>query len=63
MEHAIGLWEKLGLPELELKQPWFGKVTTRWPEALQQASDRALQGDYRTTAKQRLDTRTKDFDR
>jgi UbiD family decarboxylase len=63
MEHAIGLWQKLGLPELELKQPWFGNPTTRWSQALQQAADRALQGDYETTGKQRLGTRTTDFNR
>jgi UbiD family decarboxylase len=63
MEHAVVLWDKLGLPPLQLGQPWFGQTTTRWPEALQQAAARALQGDYHTTGEKRRATRTTDFNR
>ena len=52
MKKAIELWKTLGLPELNLRRPWFGAPTARWSGELQEAADRAIEGNYETTGDQ-----------
>ena len=46
MEHAKGLWEKLGLPPLAPEAPWHGYSLGDWSEAWDEAAARAAAGDY-----------------
>jgi UbiD family decarboxylase len=44
MEHGRELWEKLGLPKLKPKEPWYGVSLGHWTEQEQQLVDLAEQG-------------------
>jgi 4-hydroxy-3-polyprenylbenzoate decarboxylase len=46
MERAKQIWEELGLPKLRPESPWFGYSLGAWPEELDRAATRAVQGDY-----------------
>jgi len=46
MERAQGLWRELGLPELQLKNPWFGYNLGSWSEEDQADAERALRGEH-----------------
>ncbi|MBI2961948.1 MAG: UbiD family decarboxylase, partial [Betaproteobacteria bacterium] len=48
MERALEIWQKLGLPELNLKRPWYGYELGQWSEKLERAANAAVKGDYRT---------------
>ena len=58
MEKAIGLWEKLNLPILKLKKPWYGYPLGYWTEEDAAEAELATQGRYYETAeKHRLNFR------
>lgn len=61
MEDALRLWRKLGLADLDLKEPWFGYDLGYWSEENETEARRALAGDHYTTgevnAEQRRSTR------
>ena len=59
MEHALSLWNELGFPSIELKQPWFGEHLGRWAEEDRQDADRALRGEHDVTGKLREAQRQK----
>jgi 4-hydroxy-3-polyprenylbenzoate decarboxylase len=46
MEHALEIWDQLGLPKFKRESPWFGYSLGRWPDALQREADRAVRGDF-----------------
>ncbi|MDP2725714.1 MAG: hypothetical protein Q8O44_05495, partial [Syntrophales bacterium] len=46
MEEAIGLWRSLGLPELTLKNPWYGYPLGYWSEEEAQEAQLAVEGRY-----------------
>jgi UbiD family decarboxylase len=49
MEKALGLWNELGLPELHLKEPWFGYPLGYWTEEQVEEANLAVQGRYYET--------------
>lgn len=49
MERAKRIWEELGLPELRLKQPWYGYELGYWPEENAVAARLAVEGRYLET--------------
>jgi UbiD family decarboxylase len=46
MEHARGLWERLGLPKLTPRVPWYGQSLGMWPEEFAIQADLAEQGNF-----------------
>ncbi len=60
MERAKAIWEELGLPKLKPEPPWFGYSLGEWSAELDQAAERATQGDYLETGKQLETRRRKD---
>jgi 4-hydroxy-3-polyprenylbenzoate decarboxylase len=51
MERVIPIWEELGLPRLELRQPWYGYDLGWWTEAEKAAGKLAIEGRYYETGK------------
>ena len=51
MEGAKAIWQKLGLPDLHLKNPWFGYDLGSWKQDDEEDADRAVQGDHYITGK------------
>jgi UbiD family decarboxylase len=49
MENALQLWEKLGLPSLNLKRPWHGYELGDWSEANRKEAALAEVGRYLET--------------
>ena len=49
MDHAIEVWQGLGLPELKLKYPWYGYNLGYWSEENAQQAELAVKGDYYQT--------------
>jgi len=60
MERAREIWEELGLPKLKPEAPWFGYSLGEWPEELERAAERAVQGEYFETGKSLVKRRRKD---
>ena len=60
MERAKALWEELGLPALKPEAPWFGYSLGEWPDALEEAANRATRGEYFETGKALEKRRRKD---
>ena len=50
MEHARKIWEEEGLPELEIRGPWHGKMLGWWPEEFKLEAELAVKGEYMKTA-------------
>jgi 4-hydroxy-3-polyprenylbenzoate decarboxylase len=46
MDRARVIWEELGLPDLNPKEPWHGYDLGYWPEDLEKEADKAVAGDY-----------------
>jgi len=49
MEGAIRLWEKLGMPKLKLREPWYGYNLGRWTPEDKEHADLAVKGNYYVT--------------
>ncbi|MFH0914459.1 MAG: UbiD family decarboxylase [Chloroflexota bacterium] len=49
MDRAIQIWQEEGLPELELKEPVWGRNLGRWSKEDEQKAQWAVKGDYRKT--------------
>ena len=49
MDEALDLWQKIGLPELDLQEPWFGYDLGFWSEENETEAQRALAGDHYLT--------------
>ncbi|MBI2822997.1 MAG: UbiD family decarboxylase [Acidobacteria bacterium] len=45
MERARVLWEELGLPKLEPREPWHGYFLGLWPEDLEREAQLAVKGE------------------
>src|SRR5256714_2859591 len=60
MERAREIWHELGLPPLKPEAPWFGYSLGDWPAELDEAAQRAVQGDYFKTGEELLNGRPKD---
>jgi 4-hydroxy-3-polyprenylbenzoate decarboxylase len=50
MEAAKAKWEKLGLPTLKPKMPWYGYSLGHWDEEDVENAESAVRGDYRQVA-------------
>ena len=50
MEAAKNIWEKLGLPPLKPKMPWYGYSLGHWGEEDEENAEWAVKGDYRNVA-------------
>ena len=59
MDRAQGLWRGLGLPELQLKNPWFGYNLGSWSEEDQADAERAIRGEHYVTGEIRAAQRVK----
>lgn len=46
MDEAINIWQKLGLPELDLQEPWYGYNLGFWSEENEMEAKRAVAGDH-----------------
>ncbi len=53
MEEALRIWQKEGLPPLELREPWYGYELGHWPQQFAEDADRAVKGEYYKTAEMR----------
>jgi len=60
MERAREIWQELGLPPLKPEAPWFGYSLGDWPAELDEAAQRAVQGDYFKTGEELVKRRRKD---
>ena len=61
MEKAREIWQELGLPPLRPEAPWFGYSLGDWPAELDEAAQRAVQGDYFKTGEELVKRRRKDI--
>ena len=66
MEHAVSLWNKLGLGErvgeLKLKQPWYGYDLGYWSEEDRAEARLALEGRYFETGEKQRTTQRRPLD-
>lgn len=46
MEKAVEIWRELGLPELHLRQPWYGYTLGYWPDEYQEDAELVLKGEH-----------------
>ena len=46
MEGALELWEKQGLPKLQLKEPWYGYHLGLWREEDEENAQSIVHGEY-----------------
>jgi len=46
MERAKEIWERLGLPKLKPKKPWYGVSLGNWSKEFEEEARLAVQGDY-----------------
>ena len=53
MEGARTIWQELGLPELQLKSPWFGYDLGSWSEEDERDAERAIRGQHYVTGELR----------
>jgi 4-hydroxy-3-polyprenylbenzoate decarboxylase len=44
MEHARDLWQRLGLPHLKPKEPWYGVSLGYWPDEIARLVELSEQG-------------------
>ncbi len=59
MDEALRLWQKEGLPQLKLKEPWWGYNLGYWKDEHQEWADLALKGEYYKTGEIRAQNRVK----
>ena len=59
MEKARSLWQRLGLPEIQLKVPWYGYDLGYWTQEDAEDAERALRGEHYVTGELRKAKRTR----
>jgi len=59
MEEALRIWQEEGLPQLKLKEPWWGYSLGYWGDEYDEWADRAVKGDYYQTGEERARNRRK----
>jgi 4-hydroxy-3-polyprenylbenzoate decarboxylase len=57
MDRAVELWKELGLPELQLKEPWHGYLMGLWPDELDEEARLAAAGEYEKVGEKLKGTR------
>jgi len=58
MEKAIELWRSEGLPELQLREPVWGRIEGYWDEEDKRNALRALKGEHYQTGAEQIKKRT-----
>jgi 4-hydroxy-3-polyprenylbenzoate decarboxylase len=46
MDRALIIWKELGLPKLQLKQPWYGYSLGNWPDWAEKDAQNIVNGDF-----------------
>ncbi|MCL5959250.1 MAG: UbiD family decarboxylase [Chloroflexi bacterium] len=59
MEKGLRLWEQEGLPQLNLREPWYGYELGYWPQEFAEDAERAVKGQYYKTSEMRAQKRVK----
>jgi hypothetical protein len=57
MEEALAIWQKEGLPALELTETWYGRELGFWPRQFAEDAERAVRGEYYETHEKRYQQR------
>jgi 3-polyprenyl-4-hydroxybenzoate decarboxylase len=57
MEHAIKMWEKMQLPALTLKAPWYGRPLGAWSKEEEMEAELAVKGDHFQTGERQAKSR------
>ena len=60
MEHALELWNELGLPPIQPEAPWYGYSLGDWPEAFERDAKAAAEGRYWEVGERLVQERRKD---
>ncbi|MFQ5842968.1 MAG: UbiD family decarboxylase [Thermodesulfobacteriota bacterium] len=55
MEHALEIWNELGLGPLKLKAPWYGYHLGYWTKDDEENAELIAKGDYRAVGKKLLE--------
>ncbi len=59
MEHAKDMWQKLGLPPLNPKVPWFGYNLGAWTKENEEEAELAVRGEHFQTGEKLKNQRTR----
>lgn len=59
MDGALAIWKELGLPPLNLKEPWYGYELGEWPKQAEEDAQRAVKSEYYKTSEMRAKNRVK----
>ena len=59
MEHAKDMWQKLGLPPLNPKVPWFGHNLGAWTKENEEEAELAVRGEHFQTGEKLKNQRVK----
>ena len=59
MENALKMWKEQGLPELKLKEPWYGYNLGFWPDEYEEQAKLALEGEHYKTGEVLASRRSK----
>ncbi|MCJ7593884.1 MAG: UbiD family decarboxylase [Desulfobacterales bacterium] len=59
MDRALEIWKEEGLPELKLKEPWYGYTLGPWPAEYEEEAELAVRGEYYKTGKKLADRKVK----
>jgi len=59
MERARQLWERLELPKLTPREPWFGYELGSWSAEDEEEAQLALRGEHYQTGERRMQQRSK----
>jgi 4-hydroxy-3-polyprenylbenzoate decarboxylase len=46
MDEALRIWQEEGLPQLKLKEPWWGINLGAWSEEEEELARAAVEGNY-----------------
>ncbi|MFC1894147.1 UbiD family decarboxylase [Chloroflexota bacterium] len=52
MERAREIWDELGFPPLEPKEPWYGRSLGIWPEEYQRQAELGERGEFEQVARE-----------
>jgi len=59
MERAMEIWKEEEMPELQLKEPWFGYSLGSWTSESEEEAELALRGDHFKTGEKQETTQRK----
>ena len=59
MERAKAIWEEIGLPQLNPREPWHGVSWGEWPESYRRHAEMAERGEFEKIAAEILQQKQK----